>query len=982
MVSSLMAQSTAVYEESYRRFEDGLQLLEKNLYPAAQICFLDYLEKGEDEEKKIEAEYFVALCALRSQAPDADTRLEAFLSRYPSHPKALDAYFQWAEVYYERQEYDRAIDFFEKVPERRLSLARQADRNFKLGLAYFQRKKFNQALMYFDKLKESSSTYAAPASYYAGYIAYKEQRFDIARKDLENATASEAFALLTPILIADIYNQTGKTRELIAFTEPVLKKNQNLAQLAEVHLLTGDAYFALEDFGKALYHYRQYLGLTNQAPAPATSYRLGFSQYQTSDFKGATESLQNIATSNDKLGQAAAYYLGLAYLRDGNKRFAVTALEQAQGRRFEPLIEQEATWLLGKLNYELERYDEAIVQLKKMVENYPQHPDRGEALDLLSKAYLYSKKLDEALAYLESIPQKSPSVLAAYQQITFARGSEYFNQGNFASAAGLFEKSLQNPTIRDLALETNYWLAESHLLGENPKAAIPYYQQILSLDQPNYPYTAKSHYGLAYAYYNTEEYARAIPHLQYYITFRNPQDDRRFLEDAFIRLADCYYAEKDYPNAQRFYDQVIALKYADQDYAYFQRGVVANLQNQPTVAQASFEALIAQFPNSLYRDRAFYQKALVDLDNASYAPAISSLSQLMNEKPNSPLVPDALLVRGLAYTNIGNQNAAIEDYKKIVNDYTTHPNASDALLSLQELLSAQGREAELNPLVAKFREANPNSQTAERIYFENAKTAYFNQQYEPAVRLFQQYLSNYPNSVYKGEGLYFLGESYFRLNDFNNALTYHRQVTQDAGNVYLARAARRVAGIYFQSQDYRPAASYYRLLASVTQSKREQSEAWLGLIESYYELQRDDSLNYFANQVLAQGESVAIKNRATLYLGKLAYRKQNYASALATFQKLANASNDQNGAEAQYLWADILFKQAKHRESLEVLFELDKKFSAFEKWRSRAFLLIADNYIALGENFQARATLQSVIDKSPDAEAVQEARQKLQRLPQ
>ncbi|NJL12822.1 MAG: hypothetical protein HC913_07390 [Microscillaceae bacterium] len=39
VVASLMAQSTAVYEESYRRFEDGLQLLEKNLYPAAQICF-------------------------------------------------------------------------------------------------------------------------------------------------------------------------------------------------------------------------------------------------------------------------------------------------------------------------------------------------------------------------------------------------------------------------------------------------------------------------------------------------------------------------------------------------------------------------------------------------------------------------------------------------------------------------------------------------------------------------------------------------------------------------------------------------------------------------------------------------------------------------------------------------------------------------------------------------------------------------------
>ncbi len=976
----LLGQATYTYQEDHKLFRDGLELLDRKLYAAAQHSFKSFMKIGTDTEQRIEAQYYMAFCALHLSEPDADTQLEIFLAAYPYHPKALDAYYQWGEVYFEEGEYIKAIEFYEKVPERRLTAARQDDRNYKLGVAHFERRRYNQAEMYFNKLKNGTGKYAYSASYYAGFIAYQEGRYNLALADLQKASESEEFASKTPILIADIYYKEKKYTELIAYTAPILQRREQVVQIEMLYLLTADAYFYREELARALTNYKQYLGLKSSQPAEEIFYRVGFCQYQTKDYKGAIESLQNMANINTAMGQSAAYYLGLAYIQENNKRFAVTALEQAKNRNFDATVEQEALWLLGRLNFDLERYDESISDLKKLVADFPQYPERNEALDLLGQAYLYSNKLDEALVYLESINPRSPKVNAAYQQITFAKGSEFFNKSNFAGAIPLLQKSLQINQIKRLTEETYYWLAEAYLLSDQPQKAVVYYQNILSLDQPNFIYTPKSHYGLGYAYYNSEEYARAIPHFQYYITRRSTDDDRKYFEDAYLRLADCFYATRDYSNALLYYDRIITLNYVDKDYAYFQKGVIEGLRNNNTLAQASFETLINQYPNSLYRDRAFYQKALSEMSSGSFAVATTGLTRLISESPSSSAIPDALQLRALAYVNIGNQNAAIEDYKRIVNDHTLHPNATDALFSLQELLGAQGRDAELAPYLAKYKEANPQSQTTEKLYFESAKTMYFNQQYAQAANAFKQYINSYPQSAFKGDALFYLGESYYRQDDFVNALIYHRQVVQEKKGAFIARSTRRAAAIYAQNKEYRNSVAYYRILSDVTESKREQIDAWIGLVEGYYELQRYDSLNYFAAQVINQPDIAGSKNRALLYQGKVAYRQQNYTQAINTFQKVTQGNTDENGAEAQYLTAEILFKQQKNRESLDVLFELDKKYSAFEKWRGRGFLLIADNYIALKETFQAKATLQSLIDKSPDAEIVQQARIKLQSI--
>ncbi|WP_375437528.1 tol-pal system YbgF family protein, partial [uncultured Hymenobacter sp.] len=81
-----------------------------------------------------------------------------------------------------------------------------------------------------------------------------------------------------------------------------------------------------------------------------------------------------------------------------------------------------------------------------------------------------------------------------------------------------------------------------------------------------------------------------------------------------------------------------------------------------------------------------------------------------------------------------------------------------------------------------------------------------------------------------------------------------------------------------------------------------------------------------------------------------------------------------------YLVADILFQQKKYPEALDAAYKTNA--SNYELWQGRGFLLIADIYAAQGETFQARATLNSIIDnKFPVAEIIEGAKQRLATLP-
>ena len=112
-------------------------------------------------------------------------------------------------------------------------------------------------------------------------------------------------------------------------------------------------------------------------------------------------------------------------------------------------------------------------------------------------------------------------------------------------------------------------------------------------------------------------------------------------------------------------------------------------------------------------------------------------------------------------------------------------------------------------------------------------------------------------------------------------------------------------------------------------------------------------------------------------MGNTALQRKAYKSANSYFTRLVKASKDHNGAEGQYGLALIQYRMKNYKKSLELLFELKQRFGEYPVWVDESFFLMADNYIALNNRMQAKATLRSIIHKATDKGVIARAKKRL-----
>jgi hypothetical protein len=63
--------------------------------------------------------------------------------------------------------------------------------------------------------------------------------------------------------------------------------------------------------------------------------------------------------------------------------------------------------------------------------------------------------------------------------------------------------------------------------------------------------------------------------------------------------------------------------------------------------------------------------------------------------------------------------------------------------------------------------------------------------------------------------------------------------------------------------------------------------------------------------------------------------------------------------------------------SNDTIFDYSGPFVDFDYWYGRMFLLLSENYLKTGETFQAKATLESIVERSKNPEIKQLAQAKL-----
>ncbi|NTW59763.1 MAG: outer membrane protein assembly factor BamD [Nitrospirae bacterium] len=181
--------------------------------------------------------------------------------------------------------------------------------------------------------------------------------------------------------------------------------------------------------------------------------------------------------------------------------------------------------------------------------------------------------------------------------------------------------------------------------------------------------------------------------------------DRSYDADIMLRIADTYYGEEKYAEAQVEYQAFINFHpvHRDASYAQYQIGMcsyqeITTIDRDPALTRTAlkeFQALLTKYPGSPYEEEAkkyiavcrdklaeyelyvgrFYHK------KGSYLAAVGRFEKLLKDYPGSTAEKDALYFAGLSYQELGEKAKAISDFETLAAKYPAMAKEAHSIIA-------------------------------------------------------------------------------------------------------------------------------------------------------------------------------------------------------------------------------------------------------------------------------------------------------------
>jgi tetratricopeptide (TPR) repeat protein len=971
---SLSGQKNAAYGYADRDLYEGIALYEREKFGAARSSFEKVIEQteGTNSQLRAEAMYYHAMCAIHLYNLDAEYQVFRFIAENPESPHVNEVCFQLANYFHYKMNWPRAVMWYNKVDRQELSLNERPEYYFKKGYAFYMRKDFENARVNFYEILDVDSPYTPPATYYYSHIHYVEENYETALMGFRKIDTDPMFTKVAPYYISQILYLQKKYEEVIEYA-PALMENISDTRRGEMAKITGESYFMLERYDEAVPYLEIYKDNT-RSYSVKDRYQMAFAYYMSGRYEEARDIFEKITYRRSEIAQSALYHLADCYLNLQNKSKAMTAFGEASKMDYDQRIQEDALFNYAKLAFELSYnpFNEAIQSFNQYITWYPSSERIDEAYNYLVLAYLQTRNFSMALASLEKIRHRDENIEKAYQKVAFYRGLELYNNLRFIEAVDILEKSLaygkHDPVIR---ARTYYWLGEAAYRSGDLTLARTYFGEFL-----NEPFAhrqdeyALANYSMGYIAFDEERYSDAE---KWFATYARSEKDGSSptLSDVYNRLGDCKFVQQDYWRAIEQYNEAIRLGRSDKDYAYFQKGFTYGILNRPEQKLEVMQSIVRDLPNSHYVDDALFETARTHVSLGNSSAAVAEYRRLVTDFPNSSYLAQALTQLGLIYFNQGNYNDAIGYYTRVARDYPGSPEADNALQSLETIYvrnnNIEGYLAFVNEL---GRDVSNKQQDS--LMYAAAENTYGSGDCRAAIESLNKYLGNHPNGNYLLNAHYYKADCHLKLNQLNEALVSLDYIAAQPRNMFSELALVASSGIHYSNGNYNQAVNQYLRLLEIASDPANVRDARIGVMRCYYRLEEYSNAVSAATEVLNLEKMPAGAEREAWYLIAKSYMAMNRTeSALEYFRKNAADVSSAEGAESKYMVAEIMYKQATlaGRSDKEILTQVENEIFDFidmntphQYWMGKAFLLLSDVYLGLGDEFQAIHSLKSIID--------------------
>ncbi len=985
LASSLaISQQTLIYSEPDASFAKGMVLFEAQKYSAAQHVFeeVSHATKQLQSNTKVDADYYAAVCSMYLFHDDAERRMTGFITEHPQSPRVKKIDFLLGNYIYRKQRYKEAITWYDKVNPSFLDKDEQSELYFKRGYSYFHQNLLDSAKYDFTQVKDAGSKYSPEATYYYSYIAYKQNNYQTAITGFLTLKNDPQFGRAVPYYITELYYLEKDYDKAAEFAIPLIDSAKNPASLlnsSEIIKIIAESYYRLKKYGGAIPFYLKYAN-GNSMPEQE-SYELAFSYFSTGKYKEAIQWFQGASNNNDSLSQNALYYLAVSYLKTGNKPFASNAFREVYRMNYDPKLKEDALFNYAKLSYELafDPFDEAIRAFNQYIHDYPNSDRKEEAYRYLVKVYQSTKNYPAALASMDKIKNWDPELQAVYQKLTYFRGVDLFNNGQMDMAISYFGNSLKYDFDQKLHLLAYYWKAEAMYRQKKYDDAVEAYKLFMVQPQAfSTPEYNKANYGIGYSYFETKDYDYANLYFRKYTDAETL--DRKRVSDACNRIADGYFIQQDYASAIPYYDKNMQLNSYDVDYATYQKALALGVLHNYSDKIRTLEVFMKQYPKSSYRSSAMMELANTYAINNQQPQALDEYQLVLDTYPNSPYVTQCLLQKGQIYYNQNQNDKAQQAWEAVVKNNRNSPEGAEALAHIKMLYTTQGKIQQMQDY---FHSVGVDlSQSAlDSATFTVVKSAYLENNYDKTLPAANTYLQKFPQGIFSAEVRFYRGDCYYKLKKSDSALVDYAYVVKMPKSFFTESALAKGSQLAFDKKDYVDALNFYNQLSAIAQYESNQSNARMGKMRCNYLLKRYDATITSADTVLQTAKmQTEVYAEATVLIARSLFQKEQYDSAAVYFQKATNMTHSEIEAEGKYNVAYIEYLKGDVPASEKTIFDLINQEPSYPNWMAKGLILLSDDYLSVHDNFQAKHTLNTVIDNASDTAIISQAKLRLAKI--
>ncbi|MBK9291085.1 MAG: tetratricopeptide repeat protein [Bacteroidetes bacterium] len=966
-----------------RVYQQAVDLLSKQHYGAARQLFAQLLEEYTDQHafRYADLRYYLLVCAVETRDPHALAEINLFREEARGSDKMHRADFLEGRMQFAQRRYSQALAAFRKVKRSELPDFEQAELDYKTGFCLIRQNQVREAIPQLERVLQTSSVYAIPARYQLAHLHYSLANNQQALELFAGLRNEPAYRKIVPVYELQLFYRQGMYDEAIAVSETAMASADSRQQ-AEIARIMANIWFSRNDCPKAL----SYLTVVEKNPRRQLSaqdhYQAGKCKLGMQDYKEAIRHLQQASAGEEAFAAHAAYLLAHAYAGNGQKVFARNAFLAAYRKNGNTETGVDALLNYARLSLETEAdpFNEAATLLEKYLNSSASPPRAAEAGELLVQQYLQGRNYDAALASLERNKAGNPRLHQAYAQLTFNIGAEYLRQNNPSAAEPYFNRLANLKPATTFNTPALFWLAETKYQQKNFVDAVRLYRQMLAArDAQSSGLVAKAHYGLGYSHFQLKQYDQALQAFSQFLSMSG--NDPAMTWDAWLRTGDCHFISRRYERAIEAYDRVVNAGIAEADYALMQKALAQGALSRHNQKIATLDQLLKRFPRSSYYDQALYEMASTSLVTNDKRAALAYFDQLIRERPRSAYAREAMLKTGLIYFNNDQPEQAIQHLRRVAETYPGTPDAREALNTLKVIYMETNMIDEFFKFAQSVGMGSITVSEQDSLTFITAENFYTDGRFDDASIALDNYLSKFPNGAYLLKANYYKARILLRANNRTKALPHLEFLAGVPNNPYLSEALLHLARHHYDAGNYGKAADYYSRLYESSGQQGERLEAIEGKMKShFFEGKYDEALRAAGLLSNADQAKPEQKLHASYISGKSYLELGNSRNALEELGKVHRSGQGVMAAEACYLIARIQFDNNQLTEAENTIFELAEKYKRHDYWVAKGFILLADIYVKTNNIFQAKATLQSIIDNYPGEDLRQEARRKLNML--